>query len=206
MSPDVTELLRDRKANAVLSWAVVAILLVVVVGSALGAQPLWAAFAAAVAALALLPPTLLWNRDAMLPWEILFLAALPVVGRLFATVPVTGNLATYLSVAAIALIVAVELHVFTPVKMTPRFAVVFVGVTTMAAAGVWAVVRWTADQLLGTTFILDPALTEHAIERALMWEFVASTIAGVGAGVIFAYYVRQQIGTARVPEEVQPDL
>ncbi|MDS0276346.1 hypothetical protein NDI85_00820 [Halomicroarcula sp. S1AR25-4] len=206
MSPDVTELLRDRRTNALVSWVVIAILVTVVAGSVLKTQLLWAAFAATVAALALLPPVLLWNRDAMLPWEILFLAALPVVGRLFATVSVTGNLATYLSIAAIALILAVELHVFTPVKMTPRFAVVFVGVTTMAAAGVWAVVRWTADQLLGTTFILDPVLTEHAIERALMWEFVASTIAGVGAGVVFAYYVRQQIGTTRVPEEVQPDL
>ncbi|GGN89992.1 hypothetical protein [Haloarcula pellucida] len=206
MSPDVTELLRDRRTNALVSWVVIAILVTVVAGSVLKTQLLWAAFAATVAALALLPPVLLWNRDAMLPWEILFLAALPVVGRLFATVSVTGNLATYLSIAAIALILAVELHVFTPVKMTPRFAVVFVGVTTMAAAGVWAVVRWTADQLLGTTFILDPALTEHAIERALMWEFVASTIAGVGAGVVFAYYVRRQIGTTRVPEEVQPDL
>ncbi|QIO23214.1 hypothetical protein [Haloarcula sp. JP-L23] len=206
MSPDVTELLRDRRTNALVSWVVIAILVTVVAGSVLENQLLWAAFAAAVAALALLPPVLLWNRDAMLPWEILFLAALPVVGRLFATVRVTGNLATYLSVAAIALIVAVELHVFTPVKMTPRFAVVFVAVTTMAAAGVWAVVRWVADKTLGTTFILDPTMTEHAIERALMWEFVASTIAGIGAGVVFAYYVRRQIGTTRVPEEVQPDL
>lgn len=206
MSADVTELLRDRRTNALLSWAVVAILCTVVLGSVLDGYLLWAAFSGTVAALALLPPVFLWNRDAMLPWEILFLAALPVVGRLFATVPVTGNLATYLSVAAIALIVAVELHVFTPVKMTPRFAVVFVGVTTMAAAGVWAVLRWVTDQTLGTTFILDPALTEHAIERAVMWEFVASTIAGVGAGLIFAYYVRRQIGTTRIPEEVQPDL
>ncbi|MBX0294393.1 hypothetical protein [Haloarcula nitratireducens] len=206
MNRDVTALLRDRRANALLAWLVVALLLTVVAGSAVKGQLLWAAFAAAVAALALLPPVLLLNRHAMLPWEILLLAALPVVGRVFATLSVTGNLATYLSVAAIALIVAVELHVFTPVRMTPRFAVVFVAVTTMATAGVWAVVRWVADQTLGTTFLLDPALTEHAIEEAVMWEFVASTIAGVGAGVVFAYYVRREIGTTRVPEEVQPEL
>ena len=35
-----------------------------------------------------------------------------------------------------------------------------------------------------------------------MWEFVASTIAGIGAGVVFAVYVRRQIGTRRTPGEV----
>jgi len=203
MSADVTVLLRDRRANAVLAWLVVTLILAVVVGSFVAGELLVTAFAVALAGIVLLPPLSYRNAGAMLPWEILLLAALPVVGRLFATVPVTGNLATYLSVAAIALIVAVELQLFSPVKMTPRFAVVFVGVTTLATAGVWAVARWGADRLFGTTFLLDPALTEHAIEEALMWEFVASTIAGVGAGLLFAVYVGRQIGTTRIPEEVQ---
>jgi len=203
MSGDVTELLRDRRTNAVIAWAVVATVLAVAGGSLLDGQLLWALFATSLTALALLPPLAYRSVDAMLPWEILLLATLPVVGRAVATVRVTGNLATYLSVAAIALIIAVELHVFTPVKMTPRFAVVFVGVTTMATAGVWAVVRWVADITLGTAFVLDPALSEHAIEEALMWEFVASTIAGVGAGVLFAMYVSRQIGTQRAPEAVR---
>ena len=205
MSGNVRGLLRERRVNAVLGWLVVALLSAVVIGSTLSGQLLWALFAATLATLAVLPPLAFRNHGAMLPWEILLLAALPVVGRLFATVPVTGNLATYLSVAAIALIVAVELHVFTPVRMTTRFAVVFVGIATMATAGVWAVVRWASDRLLGTTFILDPALSEHAIEEALMWEFVASTIVGLGAGVVFAYYVRRELGRTRIPEAVRVD-
>jgi len=205
MSRDVTQLVRDRRVNALAAWCIVAMLAAVSVTSAIQGDLLWTGFAAAVAALALFPPVLLFNRYAMLPWEILLLASLPVVGRLFATLSMTGNLATYLSVAAIALILAVELQLFTPVRMTPRFAVVFVAIATMAAAGVWAVARWVADQYLGTTFLLDPTVSEHVIEEALMWEFVASTIAGIGAGIVFAYYVRQQIGTNRVPEEVQPD-
>jgi len=205
MSGNVRGLLRERRANATLAWLVVVLLSAVVVGSVLDGQFLWALFAATLLTLAVLPPLAYRNRGAMLPWEVLLLAALPVVGRLFATVQVTGNLATYLSVAAIALIVAVELQVFTPVRMTTRFAVVFVGVATMATAGVWAVVRWVSDQLLGTAFILDPAMTEHAIEEALMWEFVASTIAGLGAGIVFAYYVRRELGRARVPEAVTPE-
>ncbi|WP_277541330.1 hypothetical protein [Haloarcula laminariae] len=202
MSADVTDLLGDQRVNALLSWTVVGLILAAVAGSVASGELLWAAFTGALAAIVLLPPLSYRSVDAMLPWEMVLLSALPVVGRLFASVPVTGNLATYLSVAAVALIVAVELQLFTPVKMTPRFAVVFVGVATMAAAGVWAVVRWGADRTLGTAFILDPALSEHAVEEALMWEFVASTLAGVGAGVVFALYIGYKVGAARVPEEV----
>ena len=205
MDRDVRRLLRDERTNAMASWLVVVIIVAVVVSSLLDGDLLWAGFAAGLAALAVLPPAALRHRNAMLPWEILLLAALPVVGRMFATVQVTGNLAKYLSVAAIALIIAVELHVFTPVRMTPRFSVVFVVIATMATAGVWAVTRWTADTLLGTTFLLDPALSEHAIEEAVMWEFVASTVAGVGAGIVFAIYVSRQVGVERLPEEVVVD-
>jgi hypothetical protein len=179
------------------------LVLTVVLGSLLDGQLLWALFAACLATLALLPPLAYRDSKAMLPWEILLLATLPVVGRAVATVQVTGNLATYLSVAAIALIIAVELQLFTPVRMSPRFAVIFVGVATIGAAGFWAVARWVADQTLGTTFIPVPTMSEHAIEEALMLEFVASTIAGVGAGVLFAVYVGRQIGTGRVAGEAE---
>ncbi|MFC7076485.1 hypothetical protein [Haloarcula halophila] len=203
MNRDVRRLLRDQRTNALAAWSVVVVVAAVVVTSLLSGDLLWAGFAAGLVAIAVLPPVLLRHRNAMLPWEVLLLAALPVVGRVFATVQMTGNLAKYLSVAAVALIVAVELHVFTPVRMTPRFAAAFVVVTTMATAGIWAVVRWGADLLLGTTFLLDPALSEHAIEEALMWEFVASTAAGVGAGLVFAVYVSRQVGLNRVPEDVR---
>ena len=204
MSGDVTKLLRDRRLNALLAWLVVGLFLTLGVGSVLDGQALWTVFAATLVFLAVLPPLAFRSVEAMLPWEMLLLAALPVAGRLFATIPATGTLSTYLSVAAVALIVAVELHLFTPVKMTPRFAVVFVSVTTLATAGVWAVVRWVSDLLLGTAFLLDPALSKHAIEEALMWEFVASAIAGVGAGLFFAVYMQSQLATATFPEEATP--
>jgi len=202
---DVTDLLRDESHNAVAAWVIVGLLVAVAASELAFGDVLWAGFAATVAVIALLPPALFGHRRAMVPAEILLVAALPVIGRAFSTVPVTGNLATYLSVAALALIVALELHTFTPVRMTPRFAVVFVAIATMATAGVWAVVRWLLDLSLGTTFLLRPGVTEHAIEEALMWEFVASTVAGVGAGLLFAYYVGRRIGPDRVPREVRSD-
>jgi hypothetical protein len=128
---------------------------------------------------------------------------LPLLGRTFATVPVTSDLFTYLSVAAIALIVAVELHVFTPVKMNEAFAVSFVVIGTLAAAGIWAVVRFVLDETLGTAFLLDPALTEAEIEHDLMLEFVYSTAAGVlGGGIFERYFRRLRRRESVIPEDV----
>jgi hypothetical protein len=194
---DVARLLRDERLNAALAWVVVGGIVLTAAGTLLAGELLWAVFAAAVAALAVLPPVAFRSRAVMLPWEVLALAALPVLGRSLATVRVTSDVATYLSVAALALIVAVELHTFTDVSMSPSFAVVFVAIATTATAGVWAVVRWAADLALGTTLLLDPTLTEAAVERGLMLEFVASTVAGVLAGVVFEFYVRRRARARR---------
>jgi len=199
----VEELLSDQRINAAIAWVLVGALLLIAAGSFLSGDVLWAGFAAAVAALALVPPVAFLSARTMLPWEILFLAGLPIVGRAVATFRVSSQVATYLSVAALALIVAVELHTFTSVEMSPTFAVVFVAIATMATAGVWAVVRWSLDITLGTTFMFEPGLTEAEIERMVMLEFVASTVAGILAGIVFEFYVRRRaVPAARLPEEV----
>jgi hypothetical protein len=199
---DLGRLVRDARVNAILAWAVVAALAATALGNVLSAHYLWGGFATAVVVIVLLPAVLRRNPRAMLPWEVLVVAGLPVLGRSVVPLPAGGDVGTYLSVAALALIVAVELQVFTPVRMTPTFAVVFVVVTTLAVAGVWAIVRWTADVWFGTTFLLDPALTETAVERALMLEFVASAAAGLVAGVVFEFYVRRR---ATVHDRLGPE-
>lgn len=188
----IERLLRDERLNAVLAWLVVAGIGLTAVGSVLTGELLWGVFAAVVAAIVLLPPLVFADPAVMLPWEVLALAALPVLGRSVATLQVTSRVGTYLSVAALALVVVVELHTFTAVSMSPSFAVAFVAIATMGVAGMWAVLRWTVDLWLGTGFLLDPALDGHAIERGLMLEFVASTVAGVLAGVVFEFYIRRR--------------
>ncbi|QGA82932.1 hypothetical protein [Halomicrobium sp. LC1Hm] len=203
MSSDIGRLLRHQRTNAVLSWLLIGLLVIAIATSVWRDRLWWAAFALAVVALAVLPPVRFQSWQTTLPWEVTGLAALPVLGRAYATVPVTGQVATYLSVAAISLVVVVELHLFTPVRMTDGFAVAFVVVTTLAMAGVWAVFRWSADILLGTTLLLKRGVPEAEIEHALMIEFVASTVAGVAAGLIFAFYVRRQVeATEHLPPEV----
>lgn len=184
----------DARLNAALSWLLVVFLLVVVVGSILDGDLLWAGFTLAVAALAVVPAVAHRSPRVMLPWEVLLLAILPVFGRSFATFALASRVATYLSVAAVALILAVELHVFTAVRMSHGFAVVFVVVATLASAGIWTVVQWLAGLYLGTEF-------GAGLQRT-MWGFVWATVAGVAAGLLFDLYFRTRASIEpRVPDE-----
>ncbi|MFC7175802.1 hypothetical protein [Halosegnis marinus] len=191
--------LEEARSNAAVAWALVGIALVAAVANGLAVAPLWAGFALAVVALALVPPLKYRDPTAMLPWEVLALATLPLVARVMVELAaLRGDVVTYVAVAAVALVVAVELHLLTPVEMNERFAVGFVVVTTMAAAGLWAVLRYGSDILLGTTLLLPPGgagASEAALaaaERDLMLEFVASFLAGVGAGALFEFYFRRR--------------
>lgn len=186
---------KDARLNAVLSWLLVAFLLVVVVESVVDRDLLWAGFTLAVVFLALVPAVAYRSPKVMLPWEVLIVAILPILGRSFATLALTSRAATYLSVAAVALIVAVELHVFTAVRMTHGFAVVFVAVATMASAGIWAVAQWLSYVYLGTNLV--------AGNSRMMWGFVWASVAGIGAGVLFDLYFRTRAPVEpRLPDEV----
>lgn len=188
---DLGRVIESERANAWLAWAVVVAVVAVATGATVRGKVLGAMFAAGIVVVAVLPPLSFRNRRAMVPWEILIVAAFPTLG--WAIVPgIVGNVATYVSVAALALIIAVELHLFTTIEMSYRFAVMFVVLTTMATAGVWALTRWVADLYLGTGFLTT--------DTALMWEFVASTVAGVGAGIVFEGYVRRWVRADRFPE------
>lgn len=121
----------------------------------------------------------------MPPWELLVLAGAPLLWETLAGRP----LATYLSVAAVALLIAVEIHRFTTVRMNHSFAIGLVVVATIAVAGAWAVLRWVADVALGTAFLLD-GRPQDAVNDAVMIEFGYAALAGVGAGVLFDLYFR----------------
>jgi MFS family permease len=180
----IEALIGNKQINIVLSWVFTIFILFAAIGNLLFGNLLWAGFSLAVAVIAFVPTVAFRRLDVVLPWELLLVAALPIVGRTFGTGSVS-DFATYLSVAAIALLIAVELHTFSSVRMTPGFAIGFVIIATMATAGVWSVTRWVADLYLGTGFITS--------EETLMWEFVASTSAGGVAGVVFQLYIRRRL-------------
>lgn len=204
MSQSVADnLLRNRRTNGVIGWILLLFLGIVVGESALSGDFAWGLFVSGIIALCILPPLAFRNPETMLPWEVIAMAALPALGRAIAVFDLTRSLNLYLSIAALALIVAVELELFTTVKLTVGFAIMFVVASTLAATAVWSVLQWSLDLLIGTEFLIVPGKTDRAIHDELMLEFVYTAIAGVLAGLVFEFYFRRKAAVSgRIDEEV----
>jgi hypothetical protein len=198
----LARLFRSGRTNAILAWLLVAVLVVVFVESLRNVDRLWMAFVATTAAIVLLPPVAYRDWQVMLPWELLVLALLPILARANAGGEL-GLFAYYLSVAALALLLTVELHMFTRLQMTHWFAVLFVVMATMASTAAWTVVRWNMDRTFGTDLLgdlqergadlLPPGHTaQEAANAGLMVEWVYVTLAGVAAGVLFDAYFKRR--------------
>ena len=179
----LARLFRSGRTNAVVAWAMVAVLVGVFVESLLGFDILPMALVAAIAAVVVAPAVSARDPQVMLPWEVLGLALLPVLVRALLGGEL-GTFATYLAIAAFALIVTVELHMFTSLQVTHWFAVLFVALTTLATAAAWTVLRWNADRLLDTAYLTT--------NEALMIEWIYVTLAGLAAGVLFDAYFRRR--------------
>lgn len=173
-------LIDDRRVNAVLSWLLVAFLLFAAVESTVDGELLWAGLAAVATAIVLLPAALLRDPTTMPAWIVVLLATVPLVGR---SLGVLTEIATYLAVASLALLVAVEIDAFSSAEMTPPFAVAFVVVTTMSIAGVWTIAQFASDRVLATSFIEG--------QTALMWNLVLATAVGLCGGLLFELYFRR---------------
>jgi len=172
--------IEDAPTNAVASWLLVAALAALAVVDLLAGDWLWTGFALAAVAVALVPAAVTRDLSVIVSWEVLTLATLPVAAQF---VGVVSDPLTYVAVAALALLVAVELDSFSTAEMPPWFAVTFVVMTTMTIAVGWSIAQYYADVLLGTTFIPG--------RRELMWDLVGATGGGVAAGVVFQWYLRR---------------
>lgn len=204
MSQSVADnLLKNRRTNALVCWMLLVFLGIVIGESLVTGDLAWALFVSGVVVLCVLPPLAFRDPETMLPWEVVAMAALPALGRAIAVFDITRSINLYLSIAALALIVAVELEIFTTVRLTVGFAVMFVVASTLAATAVWSVLQWSLDLLIGTEFLIEPGRTDRAIHDELMMEFVYTAIAGVIAGLIFEFYFRRQAPVnSRYTEEV----
>ena len=190
------DLLGDGRRNATVSWSLLALAAAAWVGGVLSVGPLWSVFALVVVVLGLIPPVVYRSRYVMLPWEVLAMATLPLIGIAIDAPRLSGPLVTYLAIAAIGLVVVVELDSFTSIRMSPGFAIVLVVAATMAAAATWALLEWYAAILLERSY--------DTTNDELMIEFLYAALAGFGAGVTFRTYFRRHVSTSeRVPEEIQ---
>ena len=176
-------LIRDGRTNAVLAWLLVGVLMVAFIESVLDTDYQWILFVGVVAVIVLVPPLTFREWRVMLPWELLVIAALPILARA-AIRGLVGTFATYVALAALALLVVVELDMFTSLEVNHWFAVVIVVMTTMAAVAAWTVFRWNADRYLGTAYLVD--------NETLMLEWLSVSLAGLAAGVLFDAYFRRR--------------
>jgi hypothetical protein len=176
-------LFRNGRTNALLAWAMVGVLVAVLVESALDLDYQWTAFVTAAGVVTVVPPVGYREWRVMVPWELLAIALSPILVRgLFGGR--VGTFAAYLALAGLALVVTVELHTFTSLRVTHWFAVTFVVMTTLASVAAWSIVRWTFDLLLGTAYLTT--------NRALMTEWLYVALAGLVGGVLFDAYFRRR--------------
>jgi flagellar biosynthesis protein FliQ len=183
----------DHRLNASLAWAATATLLLSAGGFLLGGAPHWVALAGLLAAAALVPAGIDRDPSVTFPGELLVMVALPVVARAGGLFP---QATPFLAVAGLGLLVAILLDEYTTLTMTPRFAVVFVVLTTLSFAGVWTVGVWLSDRFLGTAFVGGQA--------ELMWDIVvAATMGVVGGLVVLVYFDRTDHDDGVSPEPAE---
>lgn len=181
---EVEELFRDTRLNMLLAWASTAVIGLVFVESVLDLDFLWSLFSGLLISLIILPPVYYRDVRAVLPFELLAIAAIPVIVRVFEVSILANEVATYVSFAAMALLIAVELHIFTSVSFSHGFSVAFLLVSTLAVGAVWSVVRFYMDSLLGTSYLTT--------NDELMQEWITISVAGLLAGLLFDIYFRRR--------------
>lgn len=176
--------LRDERTNAVLAWALTALLAVAAVAAVLSVRPVPAVLAGTGAVLAATPAVLARSWTRTMPWPVVLLAALPLL--LDAVFPgFLGVVVSGVSVAALGMLLVVVLGMTTTVRMTPWFAVVFVVLVTLAFVGWWALLSWLFASVVGTGFLETNA--------ELMYVFTAALLGGVVGGGVFWLYFRRQL-------------
>lgn len=175
--PTLQSLVDKHRVDATVAWLATVALIAAAGRFALAGEFHWVAFVALLVAVSLVPTVATGDPEITMPGELMALVAVPVVVR---AAGFFVQATPFLAVAGCALLVAVALDTFTSLEMTPRFAVVFVVITTMAVAGAWAIGQFVADTYYGTAFLAG--LSE------LMWDLIIATAMGVAAGVIFELY------------------
>lgn len=183
MARGLGNFLESSRLNTMIGWPVIIFLVALLGENLLDLEIVWTGFTGIMIACILLPTLHQGDFRIQIPWPFLVLASLPITARALDIAIVRGPIFTYLSFAALAMIIVVEIHLFTDTKMTHWFGILLVSTTTIAIAGIWAVSRYYAEDILGTTLL--PA------HDTLMLDFVAATGVGIGAGILFDVYFTQ---------------
>lgn len=134
------------------------------------------------------------NRDVkkVLPFELLFLIALPFY--IFAILLLTdiaddpsfSNLmrgAEVMAVFVIAFVTIMDFHVYTSFRTNSSFAIFLTVLITMALSSVFAIADFVSDKLLDTHFLTS--------NNELMINLIFSFLGGVMMGIILYFYLKK---------------
>lgn len=181
---DIDDFLRDTRYNTLISWFLISLIGLVFFESVLDLDILWILFSGLTFFLAVLPALAYRDYEVMPPFEVLLLASIPVIVRSFNLSVLSGEISTYISIAAVALLLAVELHIFTEIKLSHGFAIGLTVISTLAIGGIWSIIRFILDTQFGTGFLTT--------NEALMKEYISVLTAGIFAGLLFDSYFRRR--------------
>lgn len=170
----------SQRINALIGWVLMGIMALAVIESFLTDALLWGGFALFLILVTAVPALSAREWTVMVPWPLLLVAAVAlIVGAL----GLYREIAGYLAIATLALIVVIELDAFTPVDMSRRFAVGFAALTTLAFQGLWIIAQFYSDRWLGTEFL-------HS-QTELQWDIVIVTGVTIVMGGVFVWYFEQ---------------
>jgi hypothetical protein len=185
----LSKLLKNTALNAFAGWTIVLFLALLGMGNFIYGRFIWTILIAFVISIIIIPAIRMHKLSVMPSWYFVFLAILPIVGSSTAWYFFSTSIPFYFAVATIALLVAAEINWFTSVKMTDKFAILLVVVTTLAISGLWHLIEWLLDIYLGTSYLLS-GLSPDAINDAVMHQFIYAMVSGVAAGALFGWYFR----------------
>lgn len=179
---------RRTRGNAIIAWVIVVLLGLLTVAQALEGEYRWGVITWGAIGLVAVPAIATRDPRALPPWELIALVAIPVVDAALLGQTVISPIATYLAVAAVALIAAVDIDAYTATRMSPAFVVALVVIATLAVAATWNVSLWVVDLLAGTEYLVDDR-GQDAANREMMIDFIYATGAGLFGGAGFAAYL-----------------
>lgn len=189
-------LLRGRKPEEILeaelSWIASLVLFFATVYVTVRFDVLWIVFGITAISLYVLPIVSLKDPFHALPWEMVLLLAAPLLlhiseGSKALTDSISWwsdftSIAFAFSLATIGLLLTIELHMYTDLRMNRPFAVFFVIIFTMGATGLWFVGEYVGDVVNGTNHIG----TNTDAMKSMTW----SLIGGLVMGFVYDLYLR----------------
>lgn len=186
-------LVHDERTNAGLAWLLLGVTGVVAVREVLGGTVLWGLFGLCIVLVVAAPALVTRDPLVVVPWPLPALAAIAGVSRAYEAFP---EVAGYLAIVTLALVLTVELDVFTSVNLSRRFVVAFAVLSTLAVQALWTVVQFYSDRWLGSDLL-------HS-QVELQWDIVAVTVVAAVVGTVFVWYF-ERFSPAGTEETLTPE-